>query len=162
MDCFRLPSPLRFVQKQTCDGFSDWNSAQRITLLICKLFSNANEYMCSSLKILNIAASAVGLRQAVGRVLSRTQISHGQAKERLPFYSMETCIQLQATTLAVDCSDGNRLQLEKWPFCHLVTYSLQVIGTITPVHTYFIVTSPKLLFRNNDYITLFIITNYNT
>ena len=27
------------------------------------------------------------------------------------------------------------------------------------LHTYFIVTSPKGLFRNNDYITLFIITN---
>ena len=119
--------------------------------------------MCSSLQSLNIATSAVGLPQAVGRVLSRTQISHGQAKERLPFYSMETCIQLWATTLAVDCSDGNRLQLEKWPFCHVATYFLQVIVTITPVHTYFIVTSPKGLFRNNDYInTLFIITNYNT
>ena len=32
----------------------------------------------------------------------------------------------------------------------------------TYIHTYFIVTSPKGLFRNNDYITLFIITNYNT
>ena len=30
------------------------------------------------------------------------------------------------------------------------------------IHTYFIVTSPKGLFRNNDYITLFIINNYNT
>ena len=29
----------------------------------------------------------------------------------------------------------------------------------TYIHTYFIVTSPKGLFRNNDYITLFIITN---
>ena len=58
-----------------------------MTLLICKLFSNANEYMCSSLKSLNIATSAVGLRQAVGRVLSRIQISHGQAKERLPFFN---------------------------------------------------------------------------
>ena len=32
----------------------------------------------------------------------------------------------------------------------------------TYIHTYFIVTSPKGLFRNNDYVTLFIITNYNT
>ena len=30
------------------------------------------------------------------------------------------------------------------------------------IHTYFIVTSPKGLFRNNDYITLFIIPNYNS
>ena len=30
-------------------------------------------------------------------------------------------------------------------------------AVITYVHTYFIVTSPKELFRNNDYITLFII-----
>ena len=30
------------------------------------------------------------------------------------------------------------------------------------IHTYYIVTSPKGLFRSNDYITLFIITNYNT
>ena len=28
--------------------------------------------------------------------------------------------------------------------------------------TYFIVASPEVLFRNNDYITLFIITTYNT
>ena len=33
---------------------------------------------------------------------------------------------------------------------------------LTYIHTHFIVTSPKGLFRNNDYITLFIITNYNT
>ena len=32
----------------------------------------------------------------------------------------------------------------------------------TYIHTYFIVTSLKGLFRNNDYITLFIITDYNT
>ena len=30
-----------------------------MTLLICKLFANANEYMCLSLKSLNIATSAV-------------------------------------------------------------------------------------------------------
>ena len=35
-------------------------------------------------------------------------------------------------------------------------------GQHTYIHTYFIVTSPKGFFRNNDYITLFIITNYNT
>ena len=45
--------------------------------------------MCSSLKSLNIATSAIGLRQAVGRVLflSRIQVSHGQAKERLHFFN---------------------------------------------------------------------------
>ena len=32
----------------------------------------------------------------------------------------------------------------------------------TYTHTYFIVTSPKGPFRNNDYITLFIITNFKT
>ena len=58
-----------------------------MTLLISKLFSNANEYMCLSLKSLNIATSAVGLRQAVGRVLSRIQISHGQAEGRLHFFN---------------------------------------------------------------------------
>ena len=30
-----------------------------MTFLICKLFSNGDEYMCSSLKSLNIATSAV-------------------------------------------------------------------------------------------------------
>ena len=41
----------------------------------------------------------------------------------------------------------------------------RIVSILNPkkyVHTYFIVTSPKGLFRNNDYITLFIITNYNT
>ena len=70
----------------TRDGFSEWNSAERMTLLFCKLFSNANEYTCSSLNSLNIATSAVGLRQAIGRVLSRFQISHGQAEEGLHFF----------------------------------------------------------------------------
>ena len=37
-------------------------SVQR-TLLICKLFSNANERMCSSLKGVKIATSAVGVRR---------------------------------------------------------------------------------------------------
>ena len=37
-----------------------------MTLLICKLFSNANEYMCSSLKILNIATSAVAYDKPYG------------------------------------------------------------------------------------------------
>ena len=53
----------------------------------CFRLSSPSSYMCSSLKILNIAASAVGLRQAVGRVLSRIQISHGQAEERLHFFN---------------------------------------------------------------------------
>ena len=70
----------------TCDGFSEWTGAQRMTLLICKIISNANEYMCSSLKIINIATSAVGSRQAVRRVLPRIQITHGEAKERLRFF----------------------------------------------------------------------------
>ena len=90
--------------------------------------------MCSSLKILNIATSAVGLRQAAGRVLflSRIQVSHGQAKERLHFFN--GYIQPFAATFAFDCSDGNQLQLEQWPFCHIVTYSLLIIGTITLVN----------------------------
>ena len=35
-----------------------------------------------------------------------------------------------------DCSDGNRLHLEEWPFCHIVTYSLAVIGTVTVVRIF--------------------------
>ncbi|CAH3189681.1 unnamed protein product, partial [Porites lobata] len=46
-----------------------------------KLVSNANEYLCSSLKSLNMATFALGLRRRTR--LSRTQIFHGQAKERL-------------------------------------------------------------------------------
>jgi len=38
--------------------------------------------------------------------------------------------------LAGDCSDGNRLQLEQWPFCHIVTYSLAVIGTVIVVRIF--------------------------
>ena len=34
-----------------------------MTLLICKLFSNANERMCSSLKSVKIATFAVGVRR---------------------------------------------------------------------------------------------------
>ena len=34
-----------------------------MTLLICKLFSNANEHMCSSLKSVKIATFAVGVRR---------------------------------------------------------------------------------------------------
>ena len=71
----------------TRDGFSEWNSAERMTLLFCKLFSNAKEYTCWSLISLNIATSAVGIRQAVGRVLSRIQISHGQAEGGLHFFN---------------------------------------------------------------------------
>ena len=42
--------------------------------------------MCSSLKSVKIATYAVGVRRRYvgGRVLSRTQISHGQAEGRLP------------------------------------------------------------------------------
>ena len=38
--------------------------------------------------------------------------------------------------MAVDYSDGNRLQLEQWPFCHIVTYSLAVIGSVTVVRIF--------------------------
>ena len=55
---------LRFVSN--VDGFSKLTAAKRMTLLICKLFSNANEYMCSSLKILNITTSAVAYDKPYG------------------------------------------------------------------------------------------------
>ena len=57
---------LRFVSN--VDGFSEWISAQRMTLLICKFFSDANEYMCSPLKSLNIATSAVRCSLRPGRI----------------------------------------------------------------------------------------------
>ena len=40
-----------------------------------------------SFSVLRIATFAVGLRQAVGPVLSPSQISHGQAEERLHFFN---------------------------------------------------------------------------
>ena len=71
----------------------------------------------------------------VGRVLSRTQISHGQAEGRLPILNgdMHTVV---SNYFGGDCSDGNRLQLEQWPFCHIVTYSLAVIGTVIVVRIF--------------------------
>ena len=87
MDCFRLPSSLFDICLKCRLATVFLNGIAHSEGPCLFVDSNANQYLCSSLKILNIATSAVGLRQAVGRVLSRIQTSHGQAKERLHFFN---------------------------------------------------------------------------
>ena len=62
-DSFRLPSSFFEIclKYALATVFLTGNSAERtqMTLLICKLFSNANEHMCSSLKSVKIATFAV-------------------------------------------------------------------------------------------------------
>ena len=62
-----------------------------MTLLICKLFSNANERMCSSLKSVKIATSAVGVRRRT-RLISYPDFPRPSERETSLFL-METCIQ---------------------------------------------------------------------
>ena len=64
MDCFRLPSSF-FEICALATVFLNRNGTEptQMTLLICKLFSNANEHMCSSLKSVKIVTSAVGVRR---------------------------------------------------------------------------------------------------
>ena len=67
LDCFRLPSSFFEIclKYALATVFLTGNGAERtqMTLLICKLFLNANEHMCSSLKSVKIATSAVGVRR---------------------------------------------------------------------------------------------------
>ena len=87
LDSFRLPSSFFEIclKCALATVFLTGNGAERtqMTLLICKLFLNANKHMCSSLKSVKIATSAVGVRRRT--FLFRSQISHGQAEGRLPF-----------------------------------------------------------------------------
>ena len=48
---------------------------------------------------------------------------------------------------------------KRWNFFKIYFNEKINLNLAKYIHTYFIVTSPKGLFRNNDYITLFIITN---
>ena len=48
---------------------------------------------------------------------------------------------------------------KRWNFFQIYFNEKINLNLAKYIHTYFIVTSPKGLFRNNDYITLFIITN---
>ena len=67
LNCFRLPSSFFEIclKYALATVFLTGNGAERtqMTLLICKLFSNADEHMCSSLKSVKIATSAVGVRR---------------------------------------------------------------------------------------------------
>ena len=67
MDSFRLSSSFFKIclKCALATVFLIGNSARRtqMTLVIFKLFSNANEHMCSSLKSVKIATSAVGVRR---------------------------------------------------------------------------------------------------
>ena len=82
---------LRFVSNVGLRRFSELTSAQGMTLLICKLFLNANEYMCSSLKSVKIATSAVGVRRRT-RLISYPDFPRPSERETSLFL-METCIQ---------------------------------------------------------------------
>ena len=95
-----------------------------MTLCICKLFLNAYERMCSSLKSVKIATSAVDVRRRT-RLISYPDFRRPSGRETSYFKWRHG-----------DCSDGNRLQLEQWPFCHIVTCSLAVIGTVTVVRIF--------------------------
>ena len=76
------------------NGFSDWEwrRANPNDLAYFKLFSNANDYMCSSLKSVKIAASAVGVHRRT-RLISYPDFSRPSERETSLFL-METCIQL--------------------------------------------------------------------
>ena len=72
-----------------------------------------------------------------GRILSRTQISHSQAEERLHFFNgdMHTVV-----SYYFGCRLLGWKSITAWklPFSQIVTYSLQVIGTILPVSAKFL------------------------
>ena len=69
--------------------------------------------MCSSLESLNVETFALGLR----------------LRARLISYPDFPLYVVSLSTLSGVCSDGNRFHLENWPFCHMFTYSLGIIGT---------------------------------
>ena len=62
--------------------FLTGNGAERtqMTLLICKLFLNANKHMCSSLKSVKIATFAVGVRRRT-RLISYPDFSRPSGRE---------------------------------------------------------------------------------
>ena len=67
LDSFRLPSSFFEIclKCALATVFLTGNGAEptQMTLLICKLFLNANKHMCSSLKSVKIATFAVGVRR---------------------------------------------------------------------------------------------------
>ena len=96
LDSFRLPSSFFEIclKCALATVFLIGNSAQgtQMTLLIFKLFSNANEHMCSSLKSIEIATFAVGVRRRT-RLISYPDFPRPSGRETSLFL-METCIQL--------------------------------------------------------------------
>ena len=57
-----------------------------MTLLICKLFSNAYEHMCSSLKSVKIVTSAVGVRRRT-RLISYPHFPRPSERETSLFFN---------------------------------------------------------------------------
>ena len=92
---FRLPSSFFEICLKCAltTVFLIGNSAQRtqMTLLIFKLFSNANEHMYWSLKSVKIATSAVGVYRRT-RLCLYPDFPRPSERETLLFL-METCIQ---------------------------------------------------------------------
>ena len=89
MDCFRLPSSFFEIclKCRLATLFLIGIAHSKWPCLFVNCFRMPTSICVRLLKSLNIATSAVGLRQAAGRVLSCIQISHGQAEERLHFFN---------------------------------------------------------------------------
>ena len=81
-----------------------------MTLLICNLFSNAYERMCSSLKSVKIATSAVGVRRRT-RLISYPDFPRPSERETSLFlmetYSCKQLLWLAIVRLEIDYSLNN-------------------------------------------------------
>ena len=115
MDFFRLPSPFFEIclKCALATVFLNRNGAKRtqMTLLIWKLFSNANEHMCSSLKSVKIATFAVGVRGRT-RLISYPDFPLPSGRETSYFewrhaYSCKQLLWLVIVRMEVDYSLNN-------------------------------------------------------
>ena len=114
-DSFRLPSSFFEIclKCALATVFLIGNSAQRtqMTLLIFRLFSNAYEHMCSSLKSVKIAASAVGVRRRT-RLISYPDFPRPSGRETSYFkwrhaYSWKQLLWLAIARMEIDYSLNN-------------------------------------------------------
>ena len=94
LDSFRLLSSFFEIWLKCAPAtvFLTGNGAEgtQMTLLICKLFLNANEHMCSSVKSVKIATSAVGVRRRT-RLISFPDFPRPSGRETSFFKWRHAC-----------------------------------------------------------------------